>query len=157
MMVYTTLRNICLSLLLISLTLGITTSCQKEKIEIIPNMPKIELVSISSDTITEFEEALIITISYEDGDGDLGFEETDQYALFVRDIRLMEFDGFYVGPILPPNEIAPIVGELNVKFPNLFVFGNSDSEITHFEIKMIDRSMNESNVISTEDILIVKP
>ena len=115
------------------------------------------MVSVSSDTINEFEEALIITILYEDGDGDLGFEETNQYALFVRDIRLEEFGGFYLGPILPPNETAPIIGELNVEFPNLFVFGNSDSEATRFEIKMVDRSMNESNILVTEDIIIVKP
>ena len=156
-MVYTTLRNICLSLLLTSLVLGIATSCQKDEIEIIPNAPKIELASISSDTINEFEEALIITILYEDGNGDIGFEETDQFALFVRDIRLEEFDGFYLGPILPPNETAPIKGELNVEFPNLFVFGNSDSETTRFEIKLVDRSMNESNIVVTEDIIIVKP
>lgn len=156
-MVYTTLKNICLSLLLISLVLGITTSCQKDEIEFIPNSPKIELVSISSDTINEFEDALIITILYEDGNGDLGFEETDRYALFVRDIRLEEFDGFYLGPILPPNETAPIKGELNVEFPNLFVFGNSASETTRFEIKMVDRSMNESNILITEEIIIVKP
>jgi hypothetical protein len=133
------------------------SSCEKEEINIIPNIPEIELISISSDTITEFEEALNIRIAYKDGDGDLGFEETDRYALFVRDIRLEEFDGFYVGPILTPTEVAPIIGELNVEFPDLFIFGNSDFEVTKFEIKVVDRSMNESNILTTEEIIIVKP
>ena len=124
---------------------------------IISNTPEIELVSVSSDTITEFIEPLIIRIAYKDGDGDIGFEETDRFALFVRDVRLDEFDGFYLGPILPPSSVAPIIGELNVEFPDLFIFGNGQSETTRFEIKLIDRSMNESNILITEDILIVKP
>lgn len=133
------------------------SSCEKEEVTLIPVIPEIELISVSSDTITEFEEALNIRISYRDGDGDLGFEETDRFALFVRDIRLEEFDGFYLGPILPPTEVAPIIGELNVEFPDLFIFGNSESEVTRFEIKVVDRAMNESNILTTEDIIIVKP
>lgn len=154
-MVLITLRNICLLFGLISV-LCFSSSCMKDEITLISNVPEIALLSISSDTITEFEEALIISISYQDGDGNLGFEETDQYALFVRDIRLDEFDGFYLGPIAPPNETIPIVGELNVEFPNLFVFGNDSIETTRFELKMIDRSNNESNILITDDIVIVK-
>lgn len=155
-MVFTTLRNICLSLVWISMLLFSFSSCDKEEIHIISEIPKIELISVSSDTITQFDEALIITIAYEDGDGDLGFEETNQYALFVRDIRLEEFDGFYLGPIAPPGEMIPIKGDLNIEFPTLFVFGNNDSEITRFEIKMIDRKGNESNLLTTENIIISK-
>lgn len=151
-----TLKNTCLLLFLISGVLLGLTSCQKEEIDKLSNIPFIELVELSSDTIIQFEETLVITIKYYDGDGNLGFEETDQYALFVRDIRLSEFDGFYLGPILPPNEIAPITGTLDVEFPNLFIFSNADSETTRFEIKMVDRAMNESNVLTTTEILIKK-
>lgn len=118
--------------------------------------PVISLLSVSSDTISEFEEALILTIEYEDGDGDLGYEETDRFALFVRDVRLEEFDGFYLGPIAPPGSQVPIRGQIDVEFPDLFIFGNSDQEITRFEIKMIDRAMNVSNIIETENILILR-
>ena len=131
-------------------------SCEKETVNIISDIPRIELIELSSDTITEFLDPLIITISYQDGDGNLGFEETDQYALFVRDIRLEEFDGFYLGPIAPPGSSVPIQGELNIEFPDLFVFGNGEQETTRFEIKMIDRKQNESNLLVTEDIVIVK-
>jgi hypothetical protein len=155
-MVFITLRNICLSFGLISLLILAIPSCTKDDVNIISDIPKIDLLSISSDTITEFEESLIITIAYEDGDGDLGFEETDQYALYVRDIRLEEFDGFYLGPIAPPSEIIPIKGELNIEFPTLFIFGNDSLETTRFEIKMIDRKMNESNLLITDGIVISK-
>ncbi|MDA9774091.1 hypothetical protein N9B82_03965 [Saprospiraceae bacterium] len=120
----------------------------------ISDIPRIDLVSLSSNTITEFDETLVITISYEDGDGNLGFEETDQYALLVRDIRLDEFDGFYVGPIAPPEVVIPIKGEFDIEFPSLFIFGNGEIETTKFEIKMVDRAMNESNLLITEDVII---
>jgi len=157
MKVYTTLKNTCLSFVLISVAIFSLSSCEKEEINIISNIPEIELISVSADTIVQFEEFLTLRISYKDGDGDLGFEETDRYALFIRDIRLEEFDGFYVGPILPPGQVAPIIGELNVEFPDLFVFGNGTSETTRFEIKMIDRGMNESNILVTDEIVITKP
>lgn len=152
---YTILKNTCLSIGLISILVAFT-SCTKNGVDEISFIPRIELLSISSNTIKEFEETLVITISYEDGDGDLGFEETDQYALFVRDIRLEEFDGFYLGPIAPPDVSIPIKGEFNIEFPSVFIFGNEEMETTQFEIKMVDRSMNESNLLITEDIIIQK-
>lgn len=153
---FTTSRNICLLFVLISGALFLFTSCEKDEVNTLSNIPEIELVSISSDTIVEFEEFLDIVLSYKDGDGDIGFEQTNQYALFVRDIRLEEFDGFYLGPILPPGVSAPITGTFNVDFPDLFIFGNSDTETTHFEIKLVDRANNESNIIMTPEIVIVK-
>jgi hypothetical protein len=152
---YTLLKNICLSAGLISILLTYI-SCTKGEVSEISDIPKIELISLSKNVITEFEDELIITISYEDGDGNIGFEETDEFALFVRDLRLEEFDAFYLGPIAPPNANIPIQGNLNIEFPNLFVFGNGESETTRFEIKLIDRAMNESNLLTTEDIIIKK-
>jgi hypothetical protein len=99
---------------------------------------------------------LSIRISYKDGDGDIGFEDPEQYALYVRDIRLEAFDGFYVGPLAPPDAEVPIQGELNIEFPSLFLFGNGAVEQTRFEIKMIDRAGNESNVIETEFVAITR-
>ncbi len=152
---YITLKNTCLFLGLISFSLS-TSSCTKDQVDEISVIPSIELLSISSDTIKEFEDELIIIIAYEDGDGDLGFEETDQYALFVRDIRLEEFDDFYVGPIAPPGVNVPITGNFNIEFPSLFLFGNGNYETTRFEIRMVDRRMNESNLLVTEEIIIKK-
>ncbi len=155
MMEYTSLRNICLFLGLISIMLS-SYSCTVGEINELSDIPRIQLLSLSGTTITEFEDELIIQISYEDGNGDIGFEETDQFALFVRDIRLEEFDAFYVGPVAPPNVNIPIQGTLNIEFPNLFVFGNSQSETTRFEIKLIDRAMNESNILMTDPVTITK-
>ena len=157
MMHFTISRNICLLFASISSVLFLFTSCEKEEVTQLSIVPEIELVSISSDTIVEFEEFFDIVLSYKDGDGDIGFEQSNQNTLFVRDIRLEEFDGFYLGPILPPDVAAPVIGTFNVDFPNLFIFGNASSEKTRFEIKLIDRANNVSNIITTPEIVIVKP
>ena len=150
------LKNTCL-LLLLSSSLFFFVSCETEEVTELSNIPEIELISMSRDTIIEFEQFLDVVISYKDGDGDIGFEQSNQNALFVRDIRLDEFDGFYIGPVLPPDVFAPVVGTFSIDFPDLFVFGNAQSEVTQFEIKLVDRANNESNIILTPEVLILKP
>jgi len=134
----------------------IIAGCGKEDDITYSNTPVIGLVSISQDTIRQYEDVLSIRISYKDGDGDIGFEDPEEYALYVRDIRLEAFDGFYVGPLAPPDAQVPIQGELNIEFPSLFLFGNGTVEQTRFEIKMIDRAGNESNLIETDFVAITR-
>lgn len=159
-MVSITSKRICHSvgrnsLLLILITL-MTIGCEEETVEHFTNEPQIELLGLSHDTIRQYEDALVITIRYKDGDGDIGFEDPEEYALFVRDIRLENFDGFYVGPLAPPDNPIPIQGELTIEFPSLFLFGNGAVEQTRFEIKMIDRAGHESNLLETDLISITR-
>lgn len=142
---------------LLLFSLLILVACTKDEQLPFSDKPEIELVGVSHDTIREYEDVLIITISYQDGNGDLGFEDPDEYALFVRDLRLEKFDGFYIGPLSPPGSNVPITGKLNIEFPSLFLFGNRTSETTRFEVKMVDRAGLESNVLLTEPVVIVKP
>lgn len=130
------------------------TSCSKQDELPFSKIPKIKLLEISHDTIVEYQDVLTLSIQYQDGDGDLGFEDPDQYAVFVRDSRLENFDGFYLGPITPPNVEVPIQGKLDVEFPSLFLFGNRETETTRFFIKFIDRAGNESNLVETPSIVI---
>jgi hypothetical protein len=139
---------------IISLTLA---SCTKDERLPFSDKPEIELIGLSHDTIREYQDALIITIRYFDGNGDLGFEEPEKYALFVRDYRLENFDGFYIGPLAPPDSRVAITGTLDIEFPSLFLFGSRSSETTRFDIKMIDRSGMESNVLTTGNVVIVRP
>lgn len=159
-MVSFTSRVICrfagLSNLLLLIGLLIIGGCGKEDDITYANTPVIGLINISQDTIRQYEDVLIIRISYKDGDGDIGFEDPEDYALYVRDIRLESFDGFYVGPLAPPDANVPIQGELTIEFPSLFLFGNGAVEQTRFEIKMIDRAGNESNVIETDFVAITR-
>ena len=142
--------------LLLLIAVFLFAGCEEEEIARYANVPEIQLVGISHDTIRQYEDVLVITIFYKDGDGDIGFEDPEQYALFVRDIRLENFDGFYVGPLAPPDAQVPIQGELTIEFPSLFLFGNGDIEQTRFEIKMFDRAGNESNLLETDLVAITR-
>jgi len=136
--------------------LALLSGCGKDDVMEFSPIPEIRLLEVSHDTIRQYEDALLIRIGYKDGDGDLGFEDPEQYALFVRDIRLEAFDGFYVGPLAPPNANVPIQGELTIEFPSLFLFGNGDIEQTKFQIRIYDRAGNESNLLETELVAIVR-
>lgn len=131
-------------------------ACGKDDAIEFSNTPEIELLGVSHDTIQQYTDVLVIEIMYKDGNGDLGFEDPEEYALFVRDIRLENFDGFYVGPVTPPDANVPIQGKLSVEFPSLFLFGNGNLENTRFEIKMVDRAGNVSNLLETGTIAIIR-
>ncbi|HNG68686.1 MAG TPA: hypothetical protein PLP63_07065 [Saprospiraceae bacterium] len=118
--------------------------------------PEIKLNGISNDTIREFDDILTLSIHYQDGDGDLGFEEPDQYAVFIRDARLTNYDGFYIGPVAPPGAEIAVQGNLKLEFPSLFVFGNRFNERTRFYIYMKDRNGNKSNELISPDVIILK-
>ena len=132
-------------------------SCDPDEDLPISKVPSIELVGVSHDTIREFTDVLTLTIMYQDGNGDLGYEEPDKYALFVRDVRLENFDGFFIGPVAPPDSEIAVQGTLDIEFPSLFIFGNGQSEETRFQIKMVDRNQNESNILETDPVIIAKP
>jgi hypothetical protein len=158
-MVFITSKIICRSGGLISfllLSLILISGCTKDEVEEYSFTPEIALVNISSDTIRQYEDVLYLRIAYKDGNGDLGFESPDQYALHIRDIRLDAFDGFYLGPLAPPGAAVPIQGELTIEFPSLFLFGNGNTELTKFQIKLIDRAGNESNLVETDFVAIIR-
>ena len=69
-----TCRFAGLSKLLFFTGLLIIAGCGKEDDITYSNTPVIGLVSISQDTIRQYEDVLSIRISYKDGDGDIGFE-----------------------------------------------------------------------------------
>ena len=158
-MAFTILKLICPLKRLIRIlfiTLFAISACDSDDITF-STTPELKLIGLSHETIVEFQDILTLSFEYTDGDGDLGFIEPDRYALFIRDTRLSEFDNFYIGPLAPPDTLVPITGLLDVEFPNLFIFGNANEESTNFEIKMIDRAGNESNLLTTDPILIKKP
>ena len=148
------LQTNCLIALLLMLAL-VFTSCEKDDGPAFSVVPEIELVAIAPDTVVEFSDVLVITISYKDGDGDIGHQDPDINSIFVRDARLEDYDGFYIGPIAPIGEEVAITGQLDIEFPALFRFGNSSSENTFFYIYIEDRTGNQSNEIITPEVTIV--
>ena len=118
--------------------------------------PKIELVAVSSDTIVQFQDSLSIIIRYEDGDGDLGNDNSEINSLFVKDARLEKEDEYYLAPIAPTGSEVSITGTINLILGKTFILGNAPQEQTTFTIHLVDQAGNQSNTIQTNPITIIK-
>lgn len=145
-----TLQKKYFSLLFLALAL----SACKDDNPVFSNTPAIELVGVYPETVRQFTDTFSIIIRYKDGDGDLGFIESDSSSLYILDQRLQEYDRFYVPPLAPPNEKIPIQGTLNIPVGKLFLFGVNTTETTRFKVKLRDRSGKWSNEIETGNVVI---
>lgn len=129
-------------------------ACKKEGAEVLPKEPSIELISCGPSTVVEFEQPVILRFSYKDGDGDLGRPDPDDHALWVKDSRLAEADGYHIIPLTPPDAEIPIEGELEVELAPLFLLGNGEQEIMTYEFYVVDVAGNRSNTIVTPSITV---
>ncbi len=118
--------------------------------------PLIELLSVSSDTLVQFTDQLVLRIRYQDGDGDLGHPDPDINSFFVKDQRLEVADEYYLGPLAPEDAAVPIQGELDLVLSRTFILGNAQTETTVFTVYLVDRAGNESNTIETGAITLVR-
>ena len=144
-------------ILLISLSLVSVLSCTEVSlVEPTAGGPFISFVSIEPTTVREFKDSIIITIKYQDSDGDLGHQNPDLELLSVHDLRLEKADGYHVSLLAPPENKLSIEGELEIYLKNTFLLGTGDEEITSYELIMTDRAGNKSNPLITNQIRIVR-
>jgi hypothetical protein len=118
--------------------------------------PVINFISISPDTVIQFQDSVIIKIRYEDQDGDIGFDDPDEPVVWVKDDRLQQADLFHLPPLTPEMQNLSIQGEFYIRLKPPFLFGNGSSEQTSFSIKMRDRANNWSQNIQTTPIVIIR-
>jgi hypothetical protein len=119
-------------------------------------VPTITLVKAWPIEITQFKDSLTVTVGYEDGDGDLGFENADINSLEIKDARLSKPDYYYVAPQAPLNSKIHIKGTLNIQIKNMFLLGSGAIETTNLEIRLKDRAGNWSNKLTTATLNIKK-
>lgn len=131
-------------------------TCKKDKDEdsIVPEEPEIAFVRLSTTEVEEFNNAITLTISYKDYQGDLGFANPDLYALEVKDSRLDSADRYHIPPLAPTGVNLVIEGHLDIELYSMFVLGNGDEEIANLTIRLSDRAGNWSNVITSPNITI---
>ena len=118
--------------------------------------PRIELLELSQTSLVQFKDQLKIRISYEDGDGDLGNLDADVNSIFIKDSRLTSPDEYYLAPLTPEDANVSIQGTLELKLSPTFLLGNGDRETIVYSIYLIDRAGNQSNIIETEEITVIK-
>jgi len=118
--------------------------------------PRIEYLSVEFKVVENGQDSLIVTVSFEDGDGDLGNEDPDVNSLFILDSRLEQHDVYYIPPLSPQGSEPAITGILLVNIEPIFILGSGDKESAIFSLYIVDRAGNESNIIETPKITIVK-
>ncbi len=124
--------------------------------------PEIEFVDIQPKRAVQFVDSIVITISFKDGDGDLGIDDNSDKSLFVVDNRPWIPEGqeeqTFNLPFLTPDTKNPAI-QGNITFqlqPTVIQPGSGlAEEATTFDIYIVDRSDNESNRITTDTILVV--
>ena len=126
-------------------------SCKKEEE---PKVPVIKLIEITPLSLVQYNEPVYITIGYSDLDGDIGYENPDEYALQIKDNRLINPDWYHIPPLSPIGSNLVIEGELMIKINSLFLLGNGSQELTSFTIKVEDRAGNWSEAITTPQVTI---
>lgn len=141
-----------LLLLLFTATAFGLSSCN-ETAEI-SEVPEISFVSVVPNVVTEYQDSLVFTISYLDGDGDLGQNNTDNDNLYIQDSRNQVAYGFRIQQLAPDNANISIQGNLNVTLPNTAIVNGNASESVTYTIWVVDRAGNESNRVSSSTVTV---
>ncbi len=155
-------------------TAWLISSCYKE-----PNFslnPKIDFDNIKKEIrIDQFtgsnKDSVIVTIDFQDGDGDLGLDETekaiaqqnDDFNYLIKSFRRKNGNFVEFTPLVPlsgyfpklknDDRIGPIEGILSytIEFPHPFT---PKRDTVKFEVQIKDRSGNLSNSVETAEVIL---
>lgn len=142
-------------LLTIAMAAALLCCCKKEDGQL-DEVPRLELISVGPAVVHEFKDSLVIVLSYEDGDGDLGGFPADSSNLFVVDKRIDVPFEFRIQELVPGGAEVPIKGKLNIILQNIFLTGSGPEESVVFDIYAYDRAGHKSNVLTTGAVQVVK-
>jgi hypothetical protein len=114
----------------------------------------ISILETTPTTLTEFQENILVSISYFHPYGYLGFNDPDFLSLEIKDSRLTNADYYHLIPVNPPNQLLSTNGEILIEIDAPFILGTSSIETLEFKIRIKDRQMNWSNQIVTPSITV---
>ena len=144
------MRTFLSILLLVFLSL----SCEKEyPFDVIPY---ISLNHVSTNSVKQLSEPISFSISYTDGDGDLGENATGIKNLFLIDNRINIEYTFRIQDLVPGEGAIPIKGNLQFSIPNTFLTTQDSTEIVYYNIYVVDRAGHKSNQIIAGPITVYK-
>lgn len=130
-------------------------SCKKEKITF-DAVPSIEYVSITPSNAHQYTDAVVITVKYKDGDGDLGENTTGVKNCFVRDNRIGIVYEYRIKQLGPDGAVIPISGNLNIEIGGQGITDGSASQSATYTVYLKDRAGHQSNSTTTGNINIVQ-
>ena len=145
---------------ILCLLLGIA-ACSSEPV--FDTTPEIEFLEITPTEIQQLTGEFTVSIRFQDGDGDLGNNNSENTNLYVADTRTvfdtLEPSGFSILNLTPDTKNPSIQGTISIQVPapplTRFLTGIGPlEELTTFRIWMVDRAGNISNEIFTTPVLI---
>jgi hypothetical protein len=122
-----------------------------------PVEPFLEFASISRTDFSEsLEEAIVLRVSFTDGDGDIGHgspsEGDTTRNVFLEDSRVPGFPiNYHIDAVEGVGNISAISGFIDLRFnPGFFAcLGTEPSDTLSLSLYLIDRAGNRSNTIRT--------
>lgn len=133
----------CTGFVLLMLVTGLISSCG-EGVPLPDVYPEVRVESISPTDVVEFDNEIVMTIFYSDGNGDLGEPNPDKPVLFIQDSRLEQPDEYHVQPLAPLDSEVPIQGTLTIALNPVFLLGNGNEETVNLSVRIRDRAGNLS-------------
>ncbi len=116
--------------------------------------PIITLQNYGPNAVVEFTDSIYFQIGFEDGDGDLGENNTDDHNLIVEDNRNGIKYTYRISELVPGGANVPIKGVLRFSINNTFIIGNGPTEEVTYSIHVLDRAGHTSNTVTTGPIII---
>ena len=145
----------------LGLMLGMVTACSKPPIY--DDVPTINFIKFSKDTITQFTGETSFVIGFTDGDGDLGSNDSGS-NLFIMDNRNNDIIEYRIPEIPKQGVSAAISGEIEVDVANICCIPvdipipcleiADTYQSTTFSIYIKDNAGNISNTTQTGPIIL---
>lgn len=158
------MKKINKTLIVFSVVLLFLNGCKKE--DPIPSstptgpvsiIPQISIKNVSSAVVVQFKDSIVFTVSYIDGNGDIGYENADSTSLFLTDNRGPFTEKYHIPPLAPNGAFVAIQGDLNIKLDRTMLLDTAAvSETTTYSIQLKDRAGNWSNTVTTGTITVVR-
>jgi hypothetical protein len=133
----------------------VVASCKKDE-STISNIPAIEFISVTPASVKEYQDKLIFSISYTDGDGDLGENNSAVKNLFLTDSRNNVTYKYRIQQLAPDGASIAIKGNLSVELNNTGITDGSNSQTFTYSLYVIDRAGNQSNIVTTSPVVVTK-
>lgn len=141
--------------LLVAMSLLLGVGCSDPASQLIPAIPEIELLNTTPTTVIAYEDAIVFTLQYTDGDGDLGTNDDTERNVFLTDTRIGTVHEFRIQQLAPDGADIPITGSFDLTLPYTILTNGTSTETVSFEIHVVDQAGNESNVVISPEIQVM--
>jgi hypothetical protein len=138
-------------LILLSFTF-LLFSCWENSVS---DIPQIRLLSVVPNKVTAFRDSVVFTISYRDGNGDIGISAPDSHNLFLRDERVGLIYPFRIQPLIEAGSRFPIKGKLRIVLDHIPMISDTLSvEEVRYSIFLKDQDQHSSNIVQSRPITV---